>query len=192
MKAVIFNGAPQGHHALEQAESHLLKELSRLKWDALTIPLHKLKFSSCKGCFHCWFNTPGLCRVKDDAVSLSQYLVECDLLALLTPITFGGYGSLLKSALDRIAPPHLLPFMQPRWGEIHHPPRYEKRFRLFAIGSLPKEDPPTEDIFQTVVRRNAMHLASATYASDFVYDYMSPRQIEQRVKNLAWKVETAA
>jgi hypothetical protein len=98
----------------------------------------------------------------------------------------------LKSALDRIVPPHLLPFLQPRWGEVHFPPRYEKRFRLFALGSLPKEDPPTEGIFQTVVRRNAMHLSSTIFASEFVYDYMTPRQIDQRVKNLAWKVESAA
>lgn len=192
MKAVIFNGAPQGHTTLEQADGLLSKELGRLKWDALSIPLQSLRLTGCKGCFHCWFHTPGLCRVRDDARILSRHLAACDLLALLTPVSFGGYGSLLKSALDRIIHPFLLPFFTPRWGEIRHPPRYEKRFRLLVLGGLPKEDPETEELFQTVVRRNALHLACTSFASAFIYDYMTPKQIDQRVKNLAGKAESLA
>src|ERR1035441_1033680 len=165
MKAVIFNGASQGHNTLELADGLLLKELTRQKWDVLSIPLQNLKLSGCKGCFHCWIHTPGLCRVQDDARVLSRHLAECDLLAFITPVSFGGYGSLLKHALDRIIHPHVLPFQTRLWGEIRNPPRYSRRFRLLAIGSLPKEDPETEEIFQTVVRRNALNLASSTYAS---------------------------
>lgn len=191
MKAVIFNGSPQDHPVLEQADGLLLKELNRLKWETVSIPLSTLRFTGCKGCFHCWFLTPGLCRVRDDAHSLSRHLAECDLLALVTPVSFGGYGSVLKTALDRILHPHLLPFLIPRWGEVRHPPRYGRRFRLLALGSLPQEDPESEEIFQTLVRRNALHLSCLSYASAFVYDYMTPKQVDQRVKNLAGKMECA-
>lgn len=192
MKAVIFNGAPEGRGALDQADGLLSKELERRGWEVLSIPLRSLHLSGCKECSHCWLHTPGLCRVRDDARILSRNLAEHDLVAFLTPVSFGGYGSLLKTALDRVTRPHVLPFLTPRWGEIRNPPRYEKRFQILALGALSKEDPPTEDIFQTVVRRNALHLSSSHFATAFVYDYMTSKQVDQRVKNLAEKTAVPA
>ena len=187
MKAVIFNGAPTDHEVLEQADHLLTKELGRRGWEVLSVPLRELRLSGCKECLKCWLHTPGLCHIRDDARSLSRYLIENELVALLTPVSFGGYGSLLKTTLDRLARPHLLPFLKARWGEVRNSPRYERRFQLLALGGLPKEDPPTEDIFQTVVRRNTLHLNGSHFATDFVYDYMTTKQLDQRVKNLVEK-----
>jgi multimeric flavodoxin WrbA len=187
MKAVIFNGAPEGHPVLDQADGLLSKELHRHGWEVLSIPLRDLHLSGCKECLNCWLHTPGLCHIRDDARILSRHLVGHDLVALLTPVSFGGYGSLLKTALDRVARPHVLPYLKPLWGEVRHSPRYENRFQILALGSLCKEDPPTEDIFKTVVRRNTLHLAGSHFATEFVYDYMTSKQVDQRVKNLAGK-----
>jgi len=187
MKAVIFNSAPVGCPVLDQADGLLAKELHRRGWEVLSIPLRDLRLSGCKECLNCWLHTPGLCHIRDDARLLSRHLADHDLVALLAPVSFGGYGSLMKTALDRVTRPHLLPFLNPRWGEVRHSPRYERRFQLLALGELPQEDPPTEDIFKTVVRRNTLHLAGSHTATEFVYGYMTSRQVDQRVKNLAEK-----
>ena len=82
---------------------------------------------------------------------------EADLIAFLTPVTFGGYSPELKKALDRIMPV-LLPFFMKIRGETHHPQRYPRRRRLLAVGTQKQEDAASESVFRELVRRNALNM----------------------------------
>jgi multimeric flavodoxin WrbA len=189
MKAVIFNGSPQSGTALEQAGRFLEHELGLLNWETSFINLRDLKFTECQGCFKCWDETPGVCHTDDDGRELCRQLAQSELMVLLTPISFGGYGSLLKRALERAVLPVLLPYLVPRKGEIHHPLRYGKAIRAMAIGSLPQADTETESLFQNVLYRNSLNCDSPIHPTAVVYEKMETNEIQQKVRVLIETLE---
>jgi len=74
-----------------------MEELGSAGWSAEPILLHEVKIRSCLGCFKCWDTTPGICIQKDDAQEIVQKIIQSELVVFLTPLTFGGYSSELKS-----------------------------------------------------------------------------------------------
>jgi multimeric flavodoxin WrbA len=93
--------------------------------------------------------------------------VQSDLVAWLTPVTFGGYSSELKSALDRSIPT-VSPFFEVVDGEIHHRKRYETTPALMLLGSA--EDPAGGEAttFRGLFARNVRNMRPPTYAVDVV------------------------
>jgi multimeric flavodoxin WrbA len=47
--------------------------------------------------------TPGECVIKDAGCDVARDVSHSDLVILLTPMSFGGYSSELKKAVDRYA-----------------------------------------------------------------------------------------
>ena len=92
----------------------------------------------------------------DASQTLARLYVHCNLLALLTPITFGGYSSELKKALDRMVCVSL-PFFRKVKGEVHHQLRYDQQPRLLAVGLLDQPDEESERVFHMLVARNALN-----------------------------------
>jgi hypothetical protein len=90
--------------------------------------------------------------------------VRCDLTVYLTPVTFGGYSSVLKTMVDRLIP-NVLPFFKKIDGEIHHTPRYERYPALVAIGVQSEADAEAERIFKTLVSRNAINYHAPAQAA---------------------------
>lgn len=185
MKAIILNGAPKGLPILDKAAKLLEKELESRKWETVSYQLRDLSITACRGCFKCWLETPGQCHMKDDANGLTKTLAQSRLLVFLTPVSFGGYGSLVKTALERTVLPCLLPFMTTRKGETHHPLRYGQGLSLIGVGQLAKTDPPSEKIFRNIVGANARNFDSPTQTCGFLYDGMSEMDIHGRMCLLA-------
>ena len=88
----------------------------------------------------------------------------CDLLVFLTHVTFGGYSSELKKAVDRLIP-LLSPFFVKIGREIHHRPRYPRYPPILGVGLLPVPDQEKEKIFRTLVERNAVNYHSPFHES---------------------------
>ena len=127
-------------------------------WQVEAFALAAMDIKPCRGCFSCWVKTPGCCVIKDDdQEAILHAWADADLIALLTPITFGGYAPELKKAMDRIIPV-LLPFFIKVHGETHHPQRYRRRRRLLAIGTQKQDDADSESIFRRLVQRNALNM----------------------------------
>ncbi|MCK5309215.1 MAG: flavodoxin family protein, partial [Thermoplasmata archaeon] len=137
MKALIFNGSKEEDASLKITQEAMESELKKMGWQVETLLLHEMNIAPCLGCFGCWIKTPGICVINDDGRIIPEKIVQSDLMVFLTSITFGGYSSELKKALDR-AIPMLLPFFRKVNGETHHVMRYEKYPKLLVIGSLPK------------------------------------------------------
>lgn len=129
--------------------------------------LRQTEIAYCTGCFNCWVKTPGECIIPDAGRDIAKALINSDLLVLLTPVTFGGYSSVLKKALDRIIP-LVCPFFMKIGGEVHHRPRYVKYPRLVGIGVLPHYDEESERIFRSLVGRNAINFHSPGHAATVI------------------------
>lgn len=106
--------------------------------------LNQMNLHYCTGCWSCWWKTPGLCAIKDDAEIIFKSVIHSDFLIFASPLYAGFASSLLKKIMDRLIV-LLHPYMEIIQNECHHKKRYEKYPHLGLI--LQKEkDTDQEDI----------------------------------------------
>jgi multimeric flavodoxin WrbA len=96
---------------------------------------------------------------------IAEEYVKSDVVVLVTPISFGGYASQLKKAVDRMIG-IVSPFFQIINGETHHKPRYDRYPALAAIGFLSEPDEEQSEIFRQLVARNATNLHAPAYLAE--------------------------
>jgi multimeric flavodoxin WrbA len=173
MKATILNGALSGDDFVDAAGAALHDALWAAGWDVTTWTLRDEKVAYCLGCFECWTKTPGLCRIDDAGRDVAASLIGGDLTVYLTAVTFGGYSSALKGAVDRSIC-LVSPFFTRIDGEVHHQARYERYPALAAVGVLPAPHPAQEQLFHTLVGRNAINLHASQHSSAVVYRTQPP------------------
>lgn len=189
MKALILNGERGDESLLEIVHEAVVQALVSDRWLAETVFLREKRISGCTGCFGCWTKTPGVCVIDDFGRQLSGMAVHSDLMIYLTPVTFGGYSSELKKAIDRFACPMLLPFFTRIGGEVHHKARYRPLPRLLGVGVLPHPDGEYEQIFAKLVERNAINLHSPASQSVVLYASHDREQMEEALLAALRQVE---
>lgn len=167
MQALILNGALAGDEALMPIEQAVDAALTARGWRVDRVRLRDRSIVYCRGCFECWTKTPGICSTKDDAGEVTRAIVRSDLLVLLTPITFGGYSSELKKALDRSIGA-VLPFFRRIEGEVHHAARYAKYPPVLAVGVAVDDDPEERAVFTALLARNALNLHAPAHLAGIV------------------------
>jgi hypothetical protein len=167
-RALVLNGGLVAGPELDAAQVLLLRALGERGYAVSTLVLRELTIAPCRGCFECWVRTPGRCGTRDGAADVARAFIGSDLVAFLTPVTFGGYSSELKKALDRIIG-LLSPFFTRVQGEVHHRKRYARYPALVAIGLLPEPCAGEEEIFHALARRNAINMHAPACASRVLY-----------------------
>ncbi len=147
------------------------------------------KIAWCAGCFKCWTQTPGVCAHNDDGRAFAERWVRSDLVVFLTPVTFGGYSSELKKALDHVIP-ILLPFMQKRRGETRHPQRYESRRDLLVVGTVPagRGDSAEAQTFKRLVQRNTLNMQPPRWTVGVLEEGAGEREVRVAVNELLAEV----
>lgn len=168
MKFTILNGALPGDDFTDSVQDTLAALLAGQHQQVRSWTLRDEKISFCLGCFECWTRYPGQCRIADTGQDVTASIINSDLVVYLSPVTFGGYSSELKKALDRSIG-LILPFFTRIQGEVHHKPRYESFPQLLGIGVLPAANPEQERIFTSLLERNAINLHAPSSAAGFVY-----------------------
>ncbi len=163
MNAVIFNGAKENNSTTDKIETELKTQLTDKGWTVEPIELCSKKIAGCLGCFGCWIKTPGECVIDDYGRETTKQAMQSDLLIWLTPITFGGYSSELKKALDRLLP-ILLPYFESYHGQIHHKMRYSKYPNLLVIGTSP-QCPENKETFKLLTERNVLNFRPPKHAT---------------------------
>ena len=183
MHATILNGALDGDRFVDAVRDVLFADLSEHGWQVTCWQLRDCQIACCLGCFQCWTKTPGLCRIADDGHAVTASIIRSDLTVYLTPITFGGYSSELKKALDRSIC-LVSPFFLRVQGEVHHHPRYDRFPNLVAVGVLPAPDYEEETVFRRLVERNAinMHARAETHV---VYRSQSAEDLRLALAKIA-------
>lgn len=187
MKAILLNGSRDDDDTLNRSREIVTGELRDRGWEVQEFLLGEIDIFHCLGCFGCWVKTPGLCVIKDSARDIARMYIRSDLAVLLTPVTFGGYSSELKKALDRIICV-ISPFFKKVRGEVHHRPRYDRYPRLMAIGVLPETDAWEEDIFSTLVERNAINLYAPSHVVGILFKDQSNEAIQSSIRKLLRKI----
>jgi multimeric flavodoxin WrbA len=168
MKAVILNGARAGDEGLAPIERLLTASLAGHGYEVEPIHLRDRTIAYCQGCFQCWMKTPGRCKTRDDAPDVSRAIVRSDLVVFLTPVTFGGYSSDLKKALDR-SMGLLSPLFKRDGAEVRHPLRYAHYPSLLAIGVMDGRDDEEARVFTTLASRTALTLHSHSHLAGVVH-----------------------
>ena len=132
MKIIIINGElPGADNGFTSQTKALARELGQ-NHEVSYFQLNTMKINQCTGCWSCWWKTPGLCAIKDDAEIILRKAITADLMVFASPITAGFTTSLLKKFQDRLIV-LIHPYIQLINGECHHKKRYEKHpnFALF-------------------------------------------------------------
>jgi multimeric flavodoxin WrbA len=159
-RTVVLNGALPGDQTLAPVEEALLRLLRETGALVRDFQLRDIPLAHCQGCFECWIKTPGLCKTDGDAGrEITGAIIGSDLMVILTPVTFGGYSSEIKKAMDRSIC-MVSPFFRRIDGEVHHRRRYRRYPALAAVGVLRKPDEEQERIFRALVVRNALNFDS--------------------------------
>jgi hypothetical protein len=162
-KALILDGG-LADGALTRGPGEIAADvLRRAGWQVGALRLREIDIAPCLGCFDCWVKTPGVCVIDDAGRDVARRMIRSDLLVYLTPLTFGGYSSELKKALDRSIP-NISPLFRLVRGEVHHVKRYARSPRVVGIGVCAPgpTDPEEEELFETLVHRNAINLHAPT------------------------------
>jgi multimeric flavodoxin WrbA len=181
MQALILDGSQDGDSVSKAVRELVEAELKMKGWQVDSFLLRTMDISACLGCFKCWTHTPGICITNDHGRKIPENFVKSDLAIFLSPITFGGYSSVFKKGLDRIIPV-MSPFFQKIEGEIHHKQRYDRYPRLLAIGVLPQPEESSENIFKTLVTRNAINLLSPAHVTGIIFRNQSTEEVRGQIK----------
>ena len=101
-RTLVLNGALPGDETLEPVEEELFALLRDARTEIRGYSMREIPLAHCQGCFECWTTSPGMCKTEGDAGrEIAAAMIKSDLMVILTPITFGGYSSEIKKALDR-------------------------------------------------------------------------------------------
>jgi len=159
MKTLILDGSHANDLTAEQVTSALQAELAARNWTSETIVLREQKIGNCAGDFFCWIRKPGVCNTDDDNRIIAEKIVQSDLVIYLTPVTFGGYSSELKRAVDHQIQ-NISPFFATVGGETHHQKRYSKYPSVITVGWADQPNAQAEAVFRHLVHRNAINMYS--------------------------------
>ena len=183
--AIILDGAGAGAGDEELAPilRILEEELTQNGAETRTIRLRETRLAHCIGCFGCWLETPGICRENDAGREIAWSVIQSDVTVLLTPVTFGGYSSELKKAMERWVP-LALPYFKKYYGEIHHLPRYSRNPRLVVIGVQKEEDPESAHLFRAIAARNALNFHAESHAAEVICSKENPEVTRWMIRSL--------
>jgi len=168
MRALILDGSSAGDPTGGRVLTALRHEMQSRAWEVDHVLLREKKVGNCAGDFFCWIRDPGVCNIDDDNRRIARQAANCDLLVFLTPVTYGGHSSVLKSAVDHLNQ-NSLPFFTQVSGEVHHPARYRHKSKLLVLGWMDAPDPQEEAVFHHLAQRNAINLHNSAHVSGIVY-----------------------
>lgn len=182
MKAILLDGSQSNDVTGQRVYTALTAELKSRGWQVENVCLQEKKIGNCAGDFFCWVRNPGICNVNDDNRAIAESIINSDLMVYLTPITFGGYSSVLKKMVDHQLP-NISPFFAQVNGETHHQRRYRTYPDFLAIGWLEQHDSQTEQIFQHLAHRNAINFYAKKSMAGVVITNQTDREIQRSVYN---------
>jgi len=184
MKGLILNGSLEHQTYLMPVQDILESELSSAGWQCESLILHRFKVGTCIGCFKCWDTTPGICFQEDQGREITQKAINSDLLIFLTPLTWGGYSSELKKAIER-----MLGLLHPSFIKIKDSYRHKKRYDTYpsVLGiavAQGERDSEWDQIFKTLIERHSLNWHTPTQRAEVFRDKNEDEEIQKSIKSM--------
>lgn len=150
MKLLVFNGSPRKSHGTTDVLLETFIEGARSSGaDVEKHHIVDLNIGGCRGCFNCWWVTPGKCIQRDDMDKLLPAISEADLMLLGTPIYGRNVTHYLQKLLERTFV-FTLPEMVNRDGETQHPGRVSRFPRMILAATCGFPDTSNFDIVRAL------------------------------------------
>jgi len=170
MNALLLDASPSASHSSSRAADALHAALAARGTQVDRVIVRDLNLHPCTGCFGCWTKRPGECLIADDGPPLAARVIASDVLAVACPVSFGMWGSLAKSAFDRMIG-LVLPHFTKIDGEVHHEPRYARYPHWIALGTQRRPNADAAALFAQLVARNAINFHSPSHAAEVVSEH---------------------
>ena len=150
MKILVFNGSPRK----SKGTTDILLEafIEGAKESGAEVEKHHivdLNIGGCRGCFNCWWVTPGKCVQRDDMDKLLPAIADADIMLLGTPIYGRNVTHYVQRLMERTFS-FSLPEMVVQEGETLHPGRIRKFPRLVFVATCGFPDTSNFDIVRAL------------------------------------------
>jgi multimeric flavodoxin WrbA len=123
LKILSFNASPRKEKGMTEALLEVF--LGSAEASGAEVERHyviDLDVKGCRGCFNCWFTTPGRCVHRDDMDWILPKMAEADVLVYGTPVYHYNIIHYLQRMRERTLPLSM-PEMYVKDGVTHHPNR---------------------------------------------------------------------
>lgn len=154
MLITILNGNPKLDNIKFDKYLHSLSVLLKEKGHIITqFNLRDLNINHCVGCYHCWVETPGACKFKDDMARVLNEYIKSDIVIFASPIMMGFISAILKKTIDRLLPLFHI-HLKIRKNLFYHALRYKKYPRIvLLLEKRNKDDDPFIEIINRVYQQ---------------------------------------
>jgi hypothetical protein len=150
MKLLVFNASPRKSSGTTDVLLEAFIEGARSSGaDVEKHHIVDLEINGCRGCFNCWWVTPGKCVQRDDMDELLPAIAEADVMLLGTPIYGRNVTHYLQKLLERTFV-FTLPEMVARDGETQHPGRVSRFPRMILAATCGFPDTSNFDIVRAL------------------------------------------